>query len=570
MQRLLYFPLQPASDQIRLVRLRCGQFTDPIQLELMQAPLPHLRERPGYEALSYTWGDPLDTRTITLKDQPFQVTKNLEAALRNMRYKPIYGATSNDRILWIDAICINQNDIQERNRQVRRMLEIYKSALRVIVWLGEGDPDSDKAMVFMSTHSESLSSPESYSKVQMEFSKSMQYKDEWLALAQGILLRPWWSRVWIVQEVAVAKHLIVLCGNHAVSWDHLIQFEYFANQYHAPEVAQALRSTDKNSVRSAQQAAMIGSIRGNWQSGKSLMLHQLILELRLFNSTCEVDKLYAYLGLCVDADAEYLNPDYSQPTWQVYAQYTKHIIVQQKKLDFICAGNNMKATKGLPSWVPDFHKANDEIPNPLKGLGSLMEDVLYNASAKTPMSVVFSDDLRTLRATGLVVGSITALAPYWDPHLSTPDFFEKFSSAIAAWIEFILKEGASFNSKFGFDKASLALSKTLTADRLLDSKYRVTRLPPGEGALEVGSRGVPQEFEPQSDPIGRDRLYQQHVRHWLEGALMYRCLAILESGHIGLLPQIAGVGDLVCILFGCDTPVVLRPHEEEYSFIGEW
>ncbi len=63
------------------------------------------------------------------------------------------------------------------------MLEIYKSALRVIVWLGEGDLDSNKAMVFISTYLESLSSPESYLKVQMEFSKSMQYKDEWLALA---------------------------------------------------------------------------------------------------------------------------------------------------------------------------------------------------------------------------------------------------------------------------------------------------------------------------------------------------------------------------------------------------
>ena len=76
MQRLLYFPLQPASDHIRLIRLCCGQFEDPIHLEMMQAPLHNLRERPGYEALSYTWGDPLDTRTVTLKDRPFQVTKN--------------------------------------------------------------------------------------------------------------------------------------------------------------------------------------------------------------------------------------------------------------------------------------------------------------------------------------------------------------------------------------------------------------------------------------------------------------------------------------------------------------
>ena len=106
---------------------------------MMQAPLHHLRDRPGYEALSYTWGDPLDTRTVMLKDQPFQVTKNLEAALRNLRHRLIHGTKSNDRVLWIDAICINQTDIQERNVQVRRMLDIYKSATRVVIWLGEGD-----------------------------------------------------------------------------------------------------------------------------------------------------------------------------------------------------------------------------------------------------------------------------------------------------------------------------------------------------------------------------------------------------------------------------------------------
>ena len=262
MQRLLYFPLQPASDHIRLVRLRCGQFDDPIQLELMQGPLHHFTERPGYEALSYTWGDLLNTRTVMLKDQPFQVTQNLEAALRSLRYRPFHDAANNDRILWIDSICINQKDIQERNLQVRRMLDIYKSALRVTVWLGEGDQDSDKAMTFINKYLGLLSNQESFSKVvENELSKPMQLQDEWLALAQGILIRPWWSRVWVVQEVAVAKEVIVACGSYTIPWHFLTLFEYFANHYHAASVAQVLRSTDKNSVRSSHQASTISGIR---------------------------------------------------------------------------------------------------------------------------------------------------------------------------------------------------------------------------------------------------------------------------------------------------------------------
>ena len=102
----------------------------------------------------------------------------MEAALRNLRYKPIHGATSNDRILWIDAICINQSDIQERNAQVRQMLDIYKSATRMVVWLGEGDRDSDKATAFINKYSDSLLTRESFPKVKEELSRPMHLKDE--------------------------------------------------------------------------------------------------------------------------------------------------------------------------------------------------------------------------------------------------------------------------------------------------------------------------------------------------------------------------------------------------------
>lgn len=569
MQRLLYFPLRRASDDIRLVRLRCGQSQDPIQSEMMQAPLHHLRERPGYEALSYTWGDPLDTRIVMLKDQPFQVTKNLEAALRNLRCQ----STVQQAMTEFSGLTQFASIKMIFKNVMFRFVEWLIFTSRQFEWSSGSVKEiktADKAISFINKYSESLVTQETLAKPSEGFFRSMQFKDEWLALAQGILIRPWWSRVWIVQEVAVANELIVACGSHTVTWNVLTLFEFFAHQYHASEVAQALRSTDMNFVRNAQQGNIITYIRHKWRSGKPLMLHQLVLDLRLFNASDAKDKLYAYLGLCVDAGAEYLNPDYSKATWQVYAQFAKHIILQQRKLDFICAGNNLKLTDGLPSWVPDFQKYNDEIPVPLKGLDTLMEEHLYNVSAKKPMEVIFSDDLRALRATGLLVGTIAALAPYWDPHRSTSDFFEKLPSAFAKWRDFFLLEGKSSESKYGSDRTQLAFSKTLTADRLLDFKSDVSRFTPEEGALEVWAKGIPQEFEPHSDPVRRERLWSEHVRFWFEGPLMYRCLAFLDNGCIGLLPQIARVEDVVCILFGCDTPVVLRPQGEGYAFVGEW
>jgi hypothetical protein len=96
-----------------------------------------LRNNPDYEALSYVWGDPHITKQIILSDKKFHVTTNLEAALRRLRY------SSKPRLLWIDALCIDQGNISERISQVRQMGAIYRSAREVAVWLG---PESNTSL----------------------------------------------------------------------------------------------------------------------------------------------------------------------------------------------------------------------------------------------------------------------------------------------------------------------------------------------------------------------------------------------------------------------------------------
>lgn len=93
-----------------------------------------------YTALSYTWGNPLATTPILVNGVETEVTLNLEAALRHIR-KPEY-----DVILWVDALCINQNDVAEKNHQVEMMREIFAGAELVIAWLGSASGDSDLAM----------------------------------------------------------------------------------------------------------------------------------------------------------------------------------------------------------------------------------------------------------------------------------------------------------------------------------------------------------------------------------------------------------------------------------------
>jgi hypothetical protein len=97
----------------------------------------------AYEALSYSWGDPNCKRLISLNGLEFSVTKNLDAALRHLRYR------QDERSIWIDAICINQKDNEEKSEQVKKMHEIYQRAAKVVVWLGPASPNSDIAFTFL-------------------------------------------------------------------------------------------------------------------------------------------------------------------------------------------------------------------------------------------------------------------------------------------------------------------------------------------------------------------------------------------------------------------------------------
>ncbi|KAM0420948.1 hypothetical protein ACHAPT_011338, partial [Fusarium lateritium] len=125
---LLYQPLDLKSNQIRMLHLLPGNREDPIRCVLSTALLD---DSPKYEALSYAWGDPLDCRPIEVDGKRKSITVNLYHALRRLRYP------QDERRLWVDAVCINQDDHVEKSHQVSLMQKIYSSTEKAILWLGE-------------------------------------------------------------------------------------------------------------------------------------------------------------------------------------------------------------------------------------------------------------------------------------------------------------------------------------------------------------------------------------------------------------------------------------------------
>ncbi|KAM0145561.1 hypothetical protein ACHAPG_011563, partial [Botrytis cinerea] len=197
------YSLLPASgDNIRLLRLLPSEDeAAPLHCELRDYSLQRSTPRIHlYEALSYVWGDPDITLPISVNKKQFQVTVNLHAALLRLRDH------SFERIIWIDAICIDQNNNEERKQQVQLMARIYSTAHRVIVWLGEETVEIEGALehIQLIVDEEHTEIPESW----MEKLK----QDRILKLLQN----PWFQRIWVLQEAAAARHIIIMCGSTTI------------------------------------------------------------------------------------------------------------------------------------------------------------------------------------------------------------------------------------------------------------------------------------------------------------------------------------------------------------------
>jgi hypothetical protein len=146
MDSYTYVDLTNSQQEIRLAELQPGRFGDPLKVQLQHQSLllqRPLSERPVYTALSYVWGDPTFLRRISLDGKSSSITANLFDALQHIRNE------TKAITLWIDAICINQDNLEERGEQVRMMRVIFSSATSVIAWIGSADRDSDIAMDFI-------------------------------------------------------------------------------------------------------------------------------------------------------------------------------------------------------------------------------------------------------------------------------------------------------------------------------------------------------------------------------------------------------------------------------------
>ncbi|KAM0147860.1 hypothetical protein ACHAQE_010089 [Botrytis cinerea] len=307
----LYSLLPGNGDNIRLLRLLPNEDeAAPLHCELCNYSLQRLSIQTHlYEALSYVWGNPNNTLSIYVDKNQFQVTVNLHAALLQLRDHFF------ERIIWVDAICIDQNNKEERKQQVQLMAKIYSSAHRVIVWLGEQTVEIKGALedINLAANNEELTK---HSKIESKQQKIL-----------NLLQNPWFQRIWVLQEVAAARHIIIVCGSTTIDgYAFCLGVKSLKLPYTASPELQTLPSV----IYLIERAGLRPKFRTDLSKRFSLNIRSLAELIDMFHTrqaTDSRDKVYALLGMSSDdPEKAGLQPDYNTSWEGLFQQLVKFVL----------------------------------------------------------------------------------------------------------------------------------------------------------------------------------------------------------------------------------------------------
>jgi hypothetical protein len=392
-------------DEIRLIVLYPSEdVSSKIECEIC-----HERLRPElpYEALSYVWGDPLVTRPIVLGGRDSFVTDNLEHALRALRKR------TEPRILWVDALCINQQDNVEKSSQIQLMASIYSLAHQVVVWLGKETNSSAEAFEILKT----IIAPyrddpkdrqplywrcEGYDDCPGPHDPYIpagrkHWWDSWehffwawenqgtLEVLQKFFRRAWWKRIWVFQEVVVATSAVMVCGKTTMSWNDfqqaasmssLMSLKAMREVYltrgnpYLDTVARARVDFFIDLQKLARPVGMMQFYREKRRNNQIIRLEALLQSTSEYKSTDPRDKVYALVGL-VNNDPtihEKLAPNYDVRTDVLYQMVAEYVIKDRGRFVVLEDefDNNGGWTKNgvlcLSSWVPDYTDSHESMP----------------------------------------------------------------------------------------------------------------------------------------------------------------------------------------------------------------
>lgn len=206
----VYSPLPAVGHYIRLLKIEPSAPEEPLRFSLAACKFA---EAPAYNSLSYEWGNNPPGQPILVNGGLFFVRENLHSFL-----KVLAGSAYRERYFFADAICINQDDIPERNAQVQRMGDLYAQAEEVLVWLGPGTAESDFIFDMCSDPAATSSTAESKPGEEKRRIEDLNFNEPDGEALDLVYQRSYWTRLWIIQELFLARKIVLFCGSKSTTW----------------------------------------------------------------------------------------------------------------------------------------------------------------------------------------------------------------------------------------------------------------------------------------------------------------------------------------------------------------
>ncbi|KAG8161024.1 hypothetical protein KVR01_009288 [Diaporthe batatas] len=608
-----YQPLSSPATQIRLLELLPGRGI--IQCRLKVA---NLEEAQGtYEPISYCWktyrrehwwgGSYMEKKKqkesrVLVDGLDLLITQSLQTALRHMRLE------TQVRVLWADAICINQGDNEEKSAQVSMMGKIYKSGSRTIIWLGDADFWTRTAFKHMrrarptpgrlgradrSQDSNSTGHSTGGDQHQLEsaneggMARLSRYRQQVTALCRDTFIffvyrsianRPYFSRAWIVQEVVLSDSIVVLCGKHGATGNNL--YNWLCDD-------EWLSGTASGLIRY--------SIIDLWDNLQVYDLDCIISKLSHMKTSDPRDKLYSALSLDQDyIDSGSITVDYRKTVDEVFLDTTKVLLSRSPFLDLLSISYGTARPDGkkhAPSWVwnpesrsTEFHlswtishasrpfratrgsHSQAQFQDQKLGLrGYIFDNVrkVGNVLSASSSALWSHDETREaircycswINVCGLNEQGITdteATAHMQTFRRTLKPLVEKFTPA-EEWPEYDEYEAAYF---LLFHKEVM---KRFGRFFIPETQKATMRSRLGLWATVEAFRLLPL-FEPECLVFFHD---------WHTKAMVGHCVVWTDNGRYALCPGGTMPGDRLCLLQGANVPILLRPSGENWTLVGE-
>lgn len=545
----LYQPLQ--GDEFRLLYLRPGGYEESVCCSIRPWPLKG-QEAPKYEALSYTWGVSSEQRSIVLEDGiDFPITNNLWYALKRLRQQ------SQTRIIWVDAVCINQDDVTERGQQVAMMYQIYSSANCGIVWLGESDS------------SQPLPTAVDEANMTADTDKShLGYLEQCRAFDAALVAnQPWWfHRVWTIQEAAASSDLIVYFGPYQMTWKDFSDsfITNTAGYFHMDQSElQSLRGAENCLSANERLAVSLKFLEYDLFRNKDIKLLSNVAALTMTaQATDPRDHVLGLLGLIPADTASVIPCDYTKSASEIFALATYGAILTEFSMA-IWQCVYPEASDSVPSWAVDFaasdHGSGEPMAQSIRGT-QFFHSITLKQDRQT---ISLSADTKTLTIRGRILDRVDMIQPFSiDPKHWKPSQVP-MPLLVGLWIAW---------------KSSPVLA--LSQERFDEN---IQRRPPAD-AMKIVTDGYTQGTD-LDDLLGQMfRLWEDTVHLppvlkntgssteliWSYIMLQTKDFHVLSTaaGFLGYALNTVAINDMVVLIKSSGLPVILRPKGDAWTFQG--